>query len=99
MKRITATQITYIANSILNEMDLHFQTQRVLSSVTNRKFEFWKVKEVDILIEFNHYCNIKDLTFCDDDIKKYHEILLQLTDNYKFDCLIKNIKTAIFYIK
>lgn len=100
MKRISKLEIETIAIRVLDEIDLHFTTQKVLKHQTKRDFNFWNVKEYDILIEFNHYCNLRDLSFCDEDIKEYHKILQNMTnENYIFNCIIKDINIAIFYIK
>lgn len=99
MKRITKEDIKFITNNILKEIDIHFKTKQVLSQAINREFEFWKVKEYDILLEFNHYCNLRGLSFTDEDIKFYHNLLkFEAKIQYDFNCIIKSISTAIFYL-
>lgn len=91
MKRITHQELNFVANKILEEVDLHFMIQKVISENTKREFNFWNVKEYDVLIELNHYCNLNDLTFSNEDVMYYHNSLMKESRlNYCFRCVIKN---------
>lgn len=100
MKRITQEQLDFVANKILNEIDLHFRTQKVLQIETKLDFNFWDVKEYDVLSELNYYCNLHDLTFCNEDVMYYHNRLMKESrEDYCFRCVIKNYQYGIFFIE
>lgn len=100
MKRITQEQLNFVAKKILDEIDLHFMAQKVLRNATKMNFNFWDVKEYDVLTELNHYCNLHDLTFCNEDVMYYHNRLMKESrENYCFRCVINNYHHGIFFIE
>lgn len=100
MKRITHQELNFVASKIMEEIDLHFKIKKVLSENTNTDFNFWNVKEYDVLLELNHYCNLHDLTFCNEDVMYYHKVLMKESRlNYCFRCVIKNYQYGVFFIE
>lgn len=100
MKRITTKQMEEIATKLLNEVDLHFRLQNVLVKETKQTFSFWNEKEIDALLMFKHYCNLKDLSYYVNDVEKFYDIIVEINKNdYNYDLIFTEFSTIKFYQK
>lgn len=48
-------------DKIINEIDLHFKTQKALQNLNGTDFKFWDIFSVDVYDEYKFQCYLKDI--------------------------------------